>query len=415
MKALLFVLLIAMCGLHVTLPAWSDGSFADQQSGDVDQASFYARKKPRRDSGSLRVATFNVSLHRKQAGELNRQLETGENIQARRIAEVIQRVRPDVLLLNEIDLDQPGHSVRLFQEKFLEVAQNEQAPLIFPYVYVASVNTGVLSGFDINRDGKISLPDDGFGFGAFPGQYGMALLSKYPIERQKVRTFQKFRWKDMPSARLPQTDFGKPYYPPRTLEGLRLASKSFWDIPVSIGPDTWHFICTHPTPPVFDGPEDRNGCRNHDEIRMIADYVGGKGEYLYDDQGRQGGLAAGVKFVVLGDLNADPNDGDSLPGAVTQLLECPAIDPGSVPESLGAQAAAEQSGQKNLQHQGAHRQDTADFDDRVAGNLRVDYCLPSRQLRVVESGVFWPRQGEPGFELNQASDHHLVWIDVMVQ
>lgn len=363
----------------------------------------------------VRVATFNIAFHRTQPGELNRQLETSQDLKFCQVAEVIQRVRPDILLLNEIDFDEQGRSVRMFQENFLKVAQGEQSPISFPYVYVAPVNTGVLADVDINGDGKIALPDDGFGFGAFPGQYGMALLSKYPIELQKVRTFRKFRWKDMPNARLPRTDFGKPFYPPQVIESLRLASKSFWDIPVSIRGETFHFICAHPTPPVFDGPEDRNGCRNHDEIRMIADYVGGKGEYLYDDQGRHGGLGSGVKFVVLGDLNADPNDGDSLPGAVKQLLECPAIGLGPVPESRGAQAAAGESGRKNLQHRGAHRQDTADFNDRVTGNLRVDYCLPSQQLRVVDAGVFWPRQGAPGFELNQASDHHLVWIDVVVR
>ena len=41
-------------------------------------------------------------------------------------------------------------------------------------------------------------PDDAFGFGFFPGQFGMAVFSKYPIDVASVRTFQLFLWKDMP-------------------------------------------------------------------------------------------------------------------------------------------------------------------------------------------------------------------------
>ena len=55
---------------------------------------------------------------------------------------------------------------------------------------------------------------------------------------------------------------------------FRLSSKSHWDVPIRIGRETVHFLVSHPTPPVFDGPEDRNGTRNHDEIRFWADYVG---------------------------------------------------------------------------------------------------------------------------------------------
>ena len=36
---------------------------------------------------------------------------------------------------------------------------------------------------------------------------------------------------------------------------------------------TFHLLASHPTPPVFDGDEDRNGKRNHDEVRLIADYI----------------------------------------------------------------------------------------------------------------------------------------------
>ena len=40
------------------------------------------------------------------------------------------------------------------------------------------------------------------------------------------------------------------------------------------------------------------------------------------------------------------------------------------------------------------------------------YLLPSRDLPLRGGGVFWPRRGEPGADIADASDHHLVWIDV---
>ena len=50
----------------------------------------------------------------------------------------------------------------------------------------------------------------------------------------------------------------------------------------------------------------------------------------------------------------------------------------------------------------------------MAGNLRVDYVLPSAGLKVTGAGVFWPVEGEPGAALIDASDHRLVWVDVVL-
>jgi hypothetical protein len=69
----------------------------------------------------------------------------------------------------------------------------------------------------------------------------------------------------------------------------------------------------------------------------------------------------------------------------------------------------------NHQQTGDPAADTADFDDRYTGNLRLDYVLPSRGLKVLEGGVFWPAAGEPGHEWADVSDHHLVWLDVQIE
>ncbi|MEY7972497.1 endonuclease/exonuclease/phosphatase family protein [Saccharomonospora xinjiangensis] len=364
---------------------------------------------------AVRFATFNASLNRSSESELLADLSTGDDKQASAVAEVIQRSRPDVLLVNEFDYVEGGAAADAFRRNYLQVPQNGAAPVHYPYAYVAPVNTGVQTGHDLDRDGRVGGPGDAHGFGTFPGQYGMLLLSRHPIDTERVRTFRTFLWKDMPDALLPD-DTATPeqgdWYSEQALDTLRLSSKSHWDVPVEVGGRTVHVLAAHPTPPTFDGPEDRNGRRNHDEIRFWADYVTpGRGGYIYDDAGRRGGLAAGERFVIAGDYNADPLDGDSTDGAVHRLLDAPRVRD-TRPASAGGAAAALLQGGANDSHLGDPWHDTADFGDEQPGNLRVDYVLPSRGMRAVRDGIFWPVPGTALDRLNSASDHHLVWVDV---
>ena len=362
--------------------------------------------------GAIRVATFNCSLNRDKPGQLANDLKSGDNEQARKIAEIIQRVKPDLLLLNEFDYDSSGDCLKTFSELYLQKSQNQQTPVEFAHSFSASVNTGVDSGFDLNRDGKSVTPDDALGFGRHPGQYGMAVFSKFPIDREQVRTFQKFLWADMPSGLWPvDPKTNGPYYNDEIKKVFRLSSKSHWDIPIIVDDRTVHFLVCHPTPPVFDGPEDRNGARNHDEIRLWADYVGGKSNYLYDDNGRKGGLKPSDLFVIAGDMNADPNDGDSRDKPSLLLLNHPRIaDP--KPTSVGGKEQAVLQGGLNSKHTGDPALDTGDFFDRTVGNLRIDYVLPCKELTVLGSGVYWPANSQPEFGLVDCSDHRLVWVDV---
>ena len=370
----------------------------------------------------VRFSTFNASLNRSGPGELVADLATGENPQASAVAEIIQRNRPDVLLVNEFDYVEGGVAADLFRDNYLEVSQGGAAPIDYPFAYVAPSNTGIPSGKDLDNNGTVGGPGDAFGFGFYPGQFGMVVFSRYPIDTAAVRTFQEFLWQDMPGALLPDdptTPEPADWYSADELEVLRLSSKSHWDVPIQVGGRTVHFLVSHPTPPVFDGPEDRNGTRNHDEIRFWADYVNpSRGGYIYDDSGRTGGLRPGAPFVIAGDLNSDPLDGDSIPGAVQQLLQSPRInDP--LPTSQGAVEASAVQGGANVAHRSAPRYDTADFADGAPGNLRVDYVLPSRQLRPVGAGVFWPELSDPLSRLTgvfpfPSSDHRLVWVDVRV-
>jgi hypothetical protein len=371
----------------------------------------------------VRFATFNASLNRNAAGQLVANLSTTTDAQARTVAEIIQRNHPDVLLINEFDFVAGGEAARLFQDNYLSISQNGASPIVYPYRFVAPSNTGIPSGLDLDNDGSIGGGNDAFGFGAFPGQFGLAVYSRYPIDLNAARTFQTFLWKDMPGALLPDdpaTAQPADFYSSAELDAFRLSSKSHWDLPISIGGETVHFLVSHPTPPVFDGPEDRNGRRNFDEIRFWADYVmPNRSRYIYDDGGRRGGLTPGEQFVIAGDLNSDPVDGDSYPGAAQQLLEHPLINSRFVPESQGAIQQAQLQGGANATHQGDSRYDTADFADGAPGNLRSDYVLPSRGLQVLDGAVFWPLNTDPLFGLVgvfpfPSSDHRLVWVDLKV-
>jgi 3-phytase len=377
----------------------------------------------------VRFATFNASLNRATAGAALADLSTRDNAQASAVAEIIQRTRPEVLLINEFDYEPNNALARAFQKNYLSKSQNGAMPISYPFVFVAASNTGIASGFDLNNNGvAVTTPgapgygDDAFGFGAFPGQFGMAVFSQYPIDYHSIRTFQTFLWKDMPGALLPDDPATNPpadFYSTEELAVFRLSSKSHWDVPVRIGPRTVHFLASHPTPPVFDGPEDRNGTRNHDEIRFWADYItpGERSAYIYDDVGATGGLREGELFVIAGDQNSDPLDGDSIAGSTQQLIEHDLVNVSLTPSSLGAVEATQLQGGANVNHQSDPAFDTADFADGAPGNLRADYVLPRVGMSILDAGVFWPVQADPLFRLTgvfpfPSSDHRLVWIDV---
>jgi endonuclease/exonuclease/phosphatase family metal-dependent hydrolase len=370
---------------------------------------------------TIRVTTYNTSLFREKDGQLIKDLEPGDNEQARKIAEVIQRVRPDVLLVNEFDYDEAHQAAELFRSKYLAVGQNGCEPSKFEHFFTGPVNTGVPSGRDLSHDGKLNGPDDAIGFGKHPGAYGMLVLSKFPIDADHVRSFQKLLWRDMPGALLPiNPKTEKPFYDDEDLAVLRLSSKSHWDVPIHVSaaegrpPFVLHLLCSHPTPPVFDGPEDRNGHRNHDEVRLFADYIDpAKAEYLVDDAGKHGGLAAGEKFVIVGDLNCDPVDGEGMRTTMDQLLNSPRVKSSFVPTSEGGPLVVKAHPDQFKRHHGEPNRVTADFTPEHHACLRIDYALPSREFEVVKGGIFWPTPGQPGSDAINATDHHSVWIDIL--
>ena len=358
---------------------------------------------------TMRFATFNIwELSREKLDHSSAE-GRWDHPQLMSAAEIVQRVRPDVLLLNEIDFDAgKRENARLFVERYLKVSQVGQEPIDYTHIFFEPSNTGVPSGHDFNNDGKSGGPDDAYGFGRYQGQYAMALLSRLPIDTSSARAFQNLLWRDMPGHLMPDGQDGRPeWYSAEEVEIFRLSSKSHWDVPIRVGSTIVHVLASHPTPPVFDGEEDRNGRRNFDEIRLWADYLTSSEEdnaYLVDDAGEAGSLPADAHFIVMGDLNADPW-GDAAYGrtAISQLLEHPRIQD---PRPRGAGGAAVER-----PYDGPAEQRTADYG-------RIDYVLPSRTLEVRGSEVFWPGPDDPLRHLvegdEKASDHALVWVDIAV-
>lgn len=357
----------------------------------------------------LRVATWNVSFYGEAPLGLRARMDA-KDPKIAAVARVIQQVRPDLLLLNEFDYDADGVLAQRFADEWLRRPQGDAQPIDYPYRFQAAVNTGVPSGMDLDGDGRSDGPADAWGFGEYPGQYGMLVLSRYPIDAAAVRSFRLLRWAEMPGALAPQLPGAdQPWYAPAIWSALRLSSKSHWDVPVQTPLGRLHFLVQHPTPPVFDGPEDRNGRRNHDEIRLVADYIDpdpARSAYIRDDAGVAGGLSPAAGFVIAGDLNADPLDGAAWPGTMDQLLQHPRVLAAPIPASAAAARVwAARSDRPPLRGDPSHH--TSGF------GLRVDYVLPSTDWRIVHSAVHWPDEPGAAAAVESASDHRMVYVDLL--
>jgi hypothetical protein len=251
----------------------------------------------------------------------------------------------------------------------------------YPHLFAATPNSGRPTGIDLDGDGRTWRARDAHGYGLFSGDGGMALLSRFPFGA--VRDFGALPWVALPgNAALGVT-------PATALPTLRLHSVGAWDVEVLTPAGTLNILASHASAPVFDGPEDRNGLRNADELLFWAQYLDG-----WSPEGPP--LAAG-RFVVMGTFNIDPERGEGRREGLAALRT-----------------------HARLQDPGPRRPDggmaTADWPEDGPGQLRVDYILPSRMLTVTGSGILWPgdapQLGILAETASSASDHRLVWVDL---
>lgn len=273
---------------------------------------------------------------------------------------VVSAVAPDILVLQGVDYDLQGAALKALAQAIAQTGPR------YTHQFALPPNAGRPTGLDMNGDGKRGGPRDNHGYGRFFGAGALAILSRYPINENGVQDFSAFLWRDLPGALLPTRD-GSAFPSAQAQQIQRLSSHGHWTVPVNVpgmGPVT--LLTFHATPPVFDGPEDLNGKRNHDEVMFWDHYLAGAL-----------GRAPTDRFVVLGDANLDLNAGDGLKPAIATLL-----GNSQLRDPLGPQP-------------------TVTFDG--LGDMRVDYLLPSTDWRVIASGV--ARNAT-------ASRHGLVWADL---
>lgn len=297
------------------------------------------------------------------------------------VVEVLLRLEADAVLLTDFDYDARGEAMAAL------AARLAARGLDYPYRLALRPNGGVATGLDLNGDGLTGGADDAQGHGDFAGSEGMALFSRLPIDAGASRDFTAFLWRDLPGNLMP----------PSTAEVAavqRLASTGHWDIVLGL-PDggALHLLAFSATPPAFDGPEDRNGRRNHDESAFWLAYL----------DGRLPMAPPGGPLVLLGKASLDPADGGGRPAALRALLSHPRLsDP--APRGTSGREEPGQSGDPAL--------DTALYGGDLGG-LRVDYVLPSRDLDVTGAGLLWPPATDPfAATLAAASRHVPVWVDL---
>ncbi len=302
-------------------------------------------------------------------------------------ARVIAAAAPDVLLLTGIDYDLDDVALAAFAARIGAAGGD------YPYRFAARPNTGLATGLDLDGDGRLGGPGDAQGFGRFAGEGGMAVLSRLPLG-QGV-DYSALLWRDLPGNLMAGAGLAE-----EVAAVQRLSTTGHWAVPVDLpGGGQLTLLAWLATPPVFDGPEDRNGRRNHDEAAFWLRLLDGDLPFA---------PPAGP-FVLLGDANLDPADGEGRAGALLALLADPRLQD-LRPESPGAAAG---QGGANTRHKGPAALDTADWpDDPGPGNMRVDYVLPSAGLVVEDAGVWWPAPGPAADQAAAASRHRLVFVDI---
>ena len=332
---------------------------------------------------TIRIATFAAPLSRDGPGLLLRDIGK-DDPQIAAIAAVIADTRPDILLLTDFDYDYDSIALKAFQVMLAATG------LTLDHRFATQPNTGQMTAFDLDQNGRLGEARDAQGYGRFAGDGGMAVLSRWPIATIDVRDYSALLWQDLPGAQLPPMPEG-------VAQIQRLSTSGHWIVPVDTPDGPINLMAFAATPPVFDGPEDRNGLRNRDELRFWSLVLDGAFGPPPPD------------FVVLGNANLDPSDGDGLRPAIAEFLADPRlIDP--MPRSAGGAQAADpdQFGDPAL--------DTADWPDGAPGNLRVSYVLPARSFTVIGAGVVWPSPNESdllGSDGLLTGPHRLVWVDVI--
>jgi len=353
----------------------------------------------------VRVMTYHLG------GVGTDELQRSDHSRLKRAAAQIQALSPDILFISGLAYDQTGQNARRFVTNYLSPPQADTLSGRSYETVMLPVNTGDAHGAEripvrtvhaasvsvapssdaisTVRQALPAPPTDSVG-------EGMALFvhPDLTVLRDSIRTFRRFLWSQMPGAARPRDRHsGAPWHTDETWQTLRLSSRSHWDVPVRITEGTvLHVLASHPAVPTRDGAAQRSDRRNHDEIRFWVDYLN-DAAYIEDDSSRGGGLEEGAAFVLVGRLNADPDDDNVFQAAVRALLSHDRVKDVTPRASEAGRTAGS----------------TLRPEATARWGGRVDYVFPSSGLTVDTSGIWRP---VPDTAAVPVSDHFPVWVDL---
>lgn len=312
------------------------------------------------------MALFHAELNRKAPGLLFRDILRGEG-DARLAAQRIASSKADVVVLLGFDYDYHLVALQAFSDLIAEAGGWR-----YPDLFTLRPNTGLPTYLDMDGDGKTGKAGDAQGYGRFSGEEGMAILSRYPIDREAVQDFSDRLWASFEWADLPEVN-GQLFPSGAAYEVQRLSTTAHWVVPVILpNGQTLSVGAYHATPPVFDGPEDRNGLRNADETRFWGKYL---------DQNPK------VPLVIAGDANLDPLRGNGRREAIRELLDHELVNDPFPADTV-----------------------TVDWSDIDLGHMRVDYILPTNHWTVLDTGTVLPSTAN-----RDESRHALIWVDLAIK
>ncbi|MEP3347034.1 MAG: endonuclease/exonuclease/phosphatase family protein [Litoreibacter sp.] len=301
--------------------------------------------------------TFHTGLSRDGPALLVRDLLREETLED---LSLIAKLAPDIVALQNVDFDHDQYAASLIQERLRELGH------AMPHRFTARPNTGIDSGFDLDRNQRLGEPRDMLGYAEFAGQGGMLILSRFPVRERQSKDLSAALWRDEGAQNLPAGN----YFSNQELDVLPLHSVGAWDVQIETPDGPIHVLTTHASTPAFDGPEDRNGLRNAAQLTFWRRYI---------EQSK----INNAPFVLLGTLNNDPTAGEGLKPALNALL-----------------------GHELLQNP-VRPEPTALWSSGLS--LQVDYILASRGFGIRAAKV------ERAFDGAGASRHFPVWVDVIWQ
>ena len=386
-----------------------------------------ARRRAARRQGTLRIATFNCSLNRPDAGRpAQRSLATSRRrAGARRGRRSSSACGPTSCCCEEFDYDAAGASLRDFQANYLGAAAERRRARSTSAMHSSPNPTPACPRVStwITTDASAAAAMRSASANS-PGSTAWCCCRGFPIDaraRAHLPQVPVARHAGRPAARRS----GHASAGGLVLAGPARSAAAVVEVALGRAGATrthsrLHLLASHPTPPAFDGPEDRNGRRNHDEIRLWNDYLTpGAASYLRDDAGRPAASRASA-FIVMGDQNSDPVDGASLHDAIVgaagqsahrRPLRAAAAPAPSRPRALQGGVNACAARRSALRHRRLQR-------SRRRQPARGLSTAVERACACAAAACSGRRSADParapgvGRRPPPSSDHRLVWIDV---